>query len=314
MVAASRVVAIGGGHGLARTLDALQRCGCAPTAVVTVADDGGSSGRLRRDHGIVALGDMRMALLALADPHALSRLFAHRFASGELAGHALGNLALLALVEAHGGDVVAAVGDAAAMLGCTGQVLPCTTADVTLIADVDGAPVHGQVSIARTAGRHRSVWLDPPDPPACAEAVAAIAEADGVVLGPGSLFTSILPNLLVPGIVDALAGRPLVYVANLTAQEGETDGMDLQAHVDTLLAHLPGSASVDVVVHDGPTPVGGGPALGVDADGPQVAAVHRADLAVRRPDGTAVASHDPELLAAALVRVLDRRTGPRHGS
>jgi uncharacterized cofD-like protein len=300
-----RVVAVGGGHGLARTLDALVRLGVEPTAVVTVADDGGSSGRLRRQHGVMALGDMRMALETLAPDGDLADVFGHRFAVGDLAGHALGNLVLLALIEHHGGDVVAAMRRAAGVLRCRGEVLPCTTAEVTLVAEVDGAHVEGQVAIATTAGRHRDVWLEPRDPDACEEAVAAIGRADAVVLGPGSLFTSIIPNLLVPGIARAVAqaGTPVVYVANLTSQPGETGGMDLQAHVDALLGHLPGAA-ITVIAHAGPDPAGSGDPLRAEVAHDRVAAVHRADLALRRADGAPVAAHDPARLAAALAAVL----------
>ncbi|WP_370328263.1 uridine diphosphate-N-acetylglucosamine-binding protein YvcK [Euzebya sp.] len=297
-----RIVAIGGGHGLARTLEALVHLARRPTAIVTVADDGGSSGRLRQQHGIVALGDMRMALESLAGDRDLADLFEHRFADGELRGHAVGNLALLALVERHDGDVVAAVAAAARLLGCQGAVVPCTTDDVTLVAEVDGAPVEGQVAIQTTPGRHRAVWLEPRDPAACPAAVAAIEAADVVLLGPGSLYTSIVPNLLVPGIRAALerSQARLAYVANLTGQLGETGGMDLQDHVDVLCAHLPTAASLTVVAHRGPAPRGSGAPLGVAVDHPQVAAVIADDLAARREDGTVVAAHDPAQLAKAL--------------
>jgi uncharacterized cofD-like protein len=299
------ITAVGGGHGLARSLEALLALGADPTAVVTVADDGGSSGRLRRQHGVMALGDMRMALQTLATDDAWAVLFGHRFAGGDLGGHALGNLAMLALVERAGGDVVAALDEAARLLGCRGRVLPCTTDPVTLVAEVDGRPVAGQVAIATTSGRHRAVWLEPRDPAACAEAVEAIAGADAVVLGPGSLYTSIIPNLLVPGIADALraAAAPIAYVANLTGQPGETGGMDLQAHVDALLAHLPGTEVV-VVVHDGPPARGSGDPLGTAVVHDRVAAVHRADLATRATDGTPLAAHDPLALARALEPLL----------
>lgn len=301
-----RVVAIGGGHGLSRTLLALRGLGLAPTAVVTVADDGGSSGRLRREHGVVALGDMRMALTSLATQDGLSSLFGHRFTGGTLGGHALGNLALLALVEQADGDVVAGVARAAELLGCHGRVLPCTTAAVTLVAALDDAQVAGQVAVMTADGPLRSVWVEPVDPPACPEAVEAIMAADAVVLGPGSLFTSIVPNLLVPGIAEAVASTParLIHVANLNVQGGETSGMDAQAHLDVLLAHL-GRQGLDVVVHDGPPPIGSGPALVPDLSGPQIRAVHRADLAERSGDDR-LAAHEPARLAEVLQPLLAR--------
>ncbi|HUG86487.1 MAG TPA: gluconeogenesis factor YvcK family protein [Euzebya sp.] len=302
------VVAVGGGHGLARTLNALLRLGQRPTAIVTVADDGGSSGRLRRDHGIIAVGDMRMALQTLAQDSDMARLFAHRFGQGTLHGHALGNLALLALAETHGGDFVAAVHEAGQMMGCRGTVIPCTTDDVTLVAAVDGAVVDGQVAVAHTPGRHRSVWLEPRDPKACPEAVAAIHAAEAIVLGPGSLFTSVIPNLLVPDIARAIASSagPVVYVANLTTQRGETDGMDLVDHVDALLDHLPGQGSIEVIVHAGPQPTGGGSPLKTIAGGPRIRRVRATDLAARRADGTVVAAHDPVALSRVLKAALDR--------
>ncbi|CAN5375436.1 uridine diphosphate-N-acetylglucosamine-binding protein YvcK [soil metagenome] len=303
------MVAIGGGHGLSRTLEALLRAGHQPTAVVTVADDGGSSGRLRRDHGVIAVGDMRMALLTLAGPTPTARLFAHRFGRGDLEGHALGNLALLALAETHGGDFVAAVDEAAVLLGCRGRVIPCTVDDVTLVAAVDGAEVAGQVAVAQTPGHHSSVWLEPREPAACPDAVEAIAGAGALVLGPGSLFTSIIPNLLVPGIAAAVAASraPIAYVANLTAQPGETGDMDLQAHVDALLAHLPGGRDVDVVAHVGAAPQGAGTPLAPQVAGDRVGRLHTADMALRRTDGAVVAAHDPDALSLVLQQFLSSR-------
>lgn len=307
------VTAIGGGHGLARTLEALLHLGIEPTAVVTVADDGGSSGRLRQAHGILALGDMRMALQTLAGgSHQqgqsvnLADLFGHRFDHGDIAGHALGNLILLALVQQHEGDVATAVQLAGQMLACRGQVLPCTVDDVTLVAQIDEGHVQGQVAIQNAPGRHRSVWLEPRAPSACTGAVDAIARADVILLGPGSLYTSIIPNLLVPGIAAAIgdSDAPLVYVANLTGQPGETGGMSLQDHVHALLTYLPAGRHIEVIAHDGPAVSGSGRSLDPVVDLPRVPAVHRSDLAARRPDGTAVAAHDPKRLAGLLDAVL----------
>lgn len=302
----ARVVAIGGGHGLSRTLRALRLLDLAPTAVVTVADDGGSSGRLRREHGIIALGDMRMALTSLAEHEDLAEVFGHRFSRGTLGGHALGNLALLALVEAEDGDVIGGLRRAAGLLGCHGVVLPCTTEAVTLVAAVDDEEVEGQVAVGTADGTLRSVWLEPAAPAACAEAVTAIAEADVVVLGPGSLFTSIIPNLLVPGIAEAVAATParLVHVANLTAQGGETGDMDARAHVEALLAHL-GGREIEVVVHAGPAPHGSGSALDPDIEGPGVARLVGADLAEEDGEGGRRAAHDVPRLAQAIRRVLE---------
>ena len=306
MAGAERVVAIGGGHGLSRTLEALRLMEVDATAVVTVADDGGSSGRLRRERGIIALGDMRMGLLALAPPGPLPEVFGHRFNGGGLDGHSLGNLALVAMIEQAGGDVLAAMERAAQLLDCRGRVWPCTTDDVTLVAAIDGTEVEGQVAVATTEGRDRRVWLEPEEPQACPLAMEAIDEADLVVLGPGSLFTSIIPNLLVPGIAEALddTDARIVYAANLTAQAGETAGMSARAHVEALLDYLPERTSIEVLCHDGPEPDGSGPALPPDVSGRGVTSVHHADLA--EGDGPhRVGAHDPVRLAAAIRRLLD---------
>lgn len=305
-VAGRRVVAIGGGHGLARTLEALLLLDVDPTAVVTVADDGGSSGRLRREQGVIALGDIRMALETLAGDGAWSEMLGHRFAAGYLQGHALGNLILLAMIEQAEGDVVAALDRALTVLGARGRVLPCTTDRVSLSAEVDGVRVDGQVAVATTAGRRRTVWLEPADPMACVEAVDAIAAADVIVMGPGSLYTSIIPNLLVPGITAAVAASdvPIVYVANLTWQPGETAGMDLRDHVLALAACLPPSRRLRVLLHDGPRAEGSGDPLGTDLADVPLESVTQADLAQRRADGVPVAAHDAKRLALALQSLL----------
>ncbi|HET9289578.1 MAG TPA: uridine diphosphate-N-acetylglucosamine-binding protein YvcK [Actinomycetes bacterium] len=237
-----RVVALGGGHGLAVTLTALRLLGVEPTAVVAVADDGGSSGRLRRDLGLLPPGDLRKAMLALADPTAEAReLFAYRFERGDLAGHNLGNLALAALTDLKGG-FLEAIQAAAGWLGVHGQVLPATLVPVRLCGRVDGRQVEGQVAIMTATGRVESVWLEPRDPAAVPAAVRAIGEADLVLLGPGSTFTSVVPNLLVPELAAALVATSerLVYVCNLEAQAGETSGFAPESHLAAILDHCPG--------------------------------------------------------------------------
>jgi uncharacterized cofD-like protein len=237
-----RVVALGGGHGLAVTLTALRLLGVEPTAVVAVADDGGSSGRLRRDLGLLPPGDLRKAMLALADPTAEVReLFAYRFERGDLAGHNLGNLALAALTDLKGG-FLEAIQAAAGWLGVHGQVLPATLVPVRLCGRVDGRHIEGQVAIATATGRVESVWLEPRDPAAVPAAVRAVGEADLVLLGPGSTFTSVVPNLLVPELAAALTAvsERLVYVCNLEAQPGETSGFAPESHLAAILDHCPG--------------------------------------------------------------------------
>jgi uncharacterized cofD-like protein len=236
-----RVAALGGGHGLAVTLTALRLLGLAPTAVVAVADDGGSSGRLRRDLGLLPPGDLRKAMLALADPAAdVRELFGYRFERGDLAGHNLGNLALAALTDLKGG-FPEALEEASRWLRVHGQVLPSTLVPVRLCGLVDGRQVEGQVAIGTASGRVESVWLEPRAPAAVPAAVDAVRRADLVLLGPGSTFTSVVPNLLVPELAAALteAGR-LVYICNLEAQPGETSGFPPEAHLAAILDHCPG--------------------------------------------------------------------------
>jgi uncharacterized cofD-like protein len=242
------VVALGGGHGTATTLRALRRITDQITAVVSVADDGGSSGRLRELLHTVALGDLRMCLVALAAPDsALAEGFAHRFSEGELAGHPMGNIALAGLVETTG-DLLKAVDTAAAALGAVGRVFPATTEPVTLKAFADGREVAGQVAVSR-AGDIRRVGLVPMDPQTPPEVAKAIDEADQVVIGPGSLYTSVLAATLPPTVLGALASTRAqrVFVCNLHPQVPETAGYDVAAHVAALCAH---GVDVDVVVCD----------------------------------------------------------------
>ena len=258
-----RVVALGGGHGLAASLQGLRRVTPHLTAVVTVADDGGSSGRLRDELGIVPPGDLRMALSALAGEddwgRTWERLVQHRFAGdGPLAGHPVGNLLLAALTQMEG--VVPALDLVGRLLGSTGRVLPasCTPLDIHAQVlgidadDPDGLTlVRGQVAVATTAGRVATIGLHPHDPPACAEAVAAVLDAEWVVLGPGSWFTSVLPHLLVPGLREALEQTTAqrVVALNLAPQRGETEGFSPEAHLEVLQAHAPG-LPLDVVLAD----------------------------------------------------------------
>lgn len=303
-----RVVAIGGGHGLARALESLCAIGAEPTAVVTVADDGGSSGRLRADLDVIAPGDLRMALLAMARNHDLAAALAHRFAHGELEGHALGNLLLVGLAEQLGG-FVPALDAAAKLLDCAGRALPSTTQSVGLHAKVGDVRIDGQRHIARARGGVRSLWLSPPAPNACEEAVEAIATADTVMLGPGSLYTSVIANLLVPGIADAVAATParLVYVSNLRTQPGETLGMDAAAHVEALRSHLGGRRLDTVVLHDGPVAADGGATpLGTDVPDDVAHEVIRVDLS-EHVDGRVTAAHDLDRLSAVLADVLSSR-------
>ncbi|GIH28301.1 putative gluconeogenesis factor [Acrocarpospora phusangensis] len=254
-----KVVALGGGHGLHASLSALRRVTADLTAVVTVADDGGSSGRLRRELGVLPPGDLRMALAALCGDdewgQTWSRVVQHRFRSGgELHGHAVGNLLIVALWELLD-DPVQALEWVGRLLGAHGRVLPMAAVPLDIQAEVelDGlvTTVRGQVACALTPGRVQAISLVPPDPPVSPEAVRAIHDADWVVFGPGSWFTSVLPHLKVPELARALcatSARRLV-ILNLAPQPGETDGFSPQEHLEVLRQHAP-TLLVDAVVAD----------------------------------------------------------------
>jgi uncharacterized cofD-like protein len=290
-----RVVALGGGHGLAAALRAARRYAGAITAVVSVADDGGSSGRLRRDLDVLPPGDLRKCLVALAAPDSRwAAAFEHRFRAGELDGHPLGNLVLAGLGETLG-DPVAAIDEAARLLGAVGQVRPATAEPVVLKADVDGASVEGQVAVMTVAGRIHRVELVPRDAPADPDAVAAIAAADQVVLAPGSLYTSLLPVLCVAGVRAAVADTPaqVVQVGNLRPQPPETTGLDAADHLRAVLDH---GARVDVFLtqRDG--------ALAVDEARIAGWGVRPVSADVAGRSGLV---HDPARLASALEDLLE---------
>jgi uncharacterized cofD-like protein len=290
------------------------------TAVVTVADDGGSSGRLRSELGALPPGDLRMALAALAGRDdwgaAWALLAQHRFeGTGSLAGHPVGNLIITALADQLG-DPVAALDMTGRLLGVVGRVLPLATAPLEIVADVvgldpadPGAPteVRGQVAVATTAGRVVTVRVEPPEPPACPEAVQAVMEADWALLGPGSWFTSVIPHLLVPEMAKALAGSRArrAIALNLSPQPGETDGFSPETHLEVLAAHAP-DLELDFVVADERTVVSGLASLREAAAGFGAELVV-ADVACR--DGTP--RHDPERLAAVYQDIFSRKGGDR---
>ncbi|MCY1138795.1 uridine diphosphate-N-acetylglucosamine-binding protein YvcK [Actinoplanes sp. Pm04-4] len=319
-----RVVAFGGGHGLSASLRALRRSAAQLkldiTAVVTVGDDGGSSGRLLAERdALLPPGDLRQALAALADDQPTTQrtaqLLQYRFAEipavrGEgpdpLVGHAVGNLLLLGLMEMLG-DPVQALDQAAAMVGARGRVLPMARHAIGIEADVRGADpdrphevvtVRGQHAVAVAHGHVEAVRIEPADPPVCAQAIAAIDEADWLIFGPGSWFTSVLPHLMVPGLAEAIMKSPARRLVTLNlATENETLGLSAADHLAALHWYLPG-LRVDVVLADGkwvgePEPVRrAAEALG--------ARLVLAPVAVA--DGSP--RHDPGSLGVALVPVL----------
>ncbi|MEO7588378.1 MAG: uridine diphosphate-N-acetylglucosamine-binding protein YvcK [Arachnia sp.] len=258
-----KVVAFGGGHGLSASLTALRRVTDHLTAVVTVADDGGSSGRLRRELGCLPPGDLRMALAALCSDDQEGRTWASvlqsRFTGeGSLAGHAIGNLLIAGLWQQLG-DPVAGLDMVADLLRTRGRVLPMSSIPLEIEADVlgldDGTPdelstLRGQATIAGTPGTVQAVRLIPKGPPACPEAVEAIMDADSVVLGPGSWFTSVIPHLLVPDLSRAITttSAQRVLVLNI-APADETDGFTASRHIELLAEHAP-HLRLDVVIAD----------------------------------------------------------------
>jgi uncharacterized cofD-like protein len=247
-----KIVALGGGTGLSMALRGLKECTGNLTAIVTVADDGGSSGRLRRNLGVPPPGDLRNCMVALADVEPLmENLFQYRFNHGsELDGHSFGNLFIVAMTGVTG-NFEQALQESSRVLAVRGKVLPSTLADVTLCAEMeDSATVEGESKITESGNRIQRVYLQPCAPEAQPDAVKAILDADFVVVGPGSLYTSLIPNLLVPGIAKALIDSRAykVYVCNVATQPGETDGYGIEAHVDGILRHLEGVNPFDAVL------------------------------------------------------------------
>ncbi|WP_232796957.1 gluconeogenesis factor YvcK family protein [Blastococcus atacamensis] len=310
------MVAFGGGHGLAVALAAWRGITPELTAVVTVADDGGSSGRIRREMPVLPPGDLRMALAALAGDEerqqTLAALFQHRFGgSGVLAGHPVGNLLLTGLAELHGGDTVRALDELGELLGARGRVLPMADEPLDLVARVETADpddparvrtIRGQVAIAATPGRVREIRVSPADPQVHPDVLRAIAEADVVSLGPGSWYTSVLPHLLVPQLRAALAAATarVVVVLNLEPQPGETDGFSPEEHLTVLRAHL-GGVALHSVIADAESVVDRRGLLDAVRD----CGAELLLASVAEPDGAP--RHDPERLSAALASVVGRR-------
>jgi uncharacterized cofD-like protein len=289
----SKVVALGGGHGLSVALRAIRVYAGEITAVVSVADDGGSSGRLRRDLDVPAPGDLRKCLLALADPdNPWVQPLEHRFRSGDLADHPLGNLMIVGLAEALG-DLPAALDQMGAMLGAVGRVLPATAGPVSLTANVGERGVTGQVAIAQAGDRARihDVRLVPEDAAACPDALAAIARADQVIWAPGSLYTSIVAVVCVPEIRDAVArasGR-VIQIANVEI-ENETAGLDGTDHLEAMHEH---QGRVDTFVYD--------PVHGLPVDEVRVRALGAIPVAASIASES---GHDPPQLARTLAALL----------
>lgn len=300
------VVALGGGHGLSATLRALRRVTDRVTAVVGVADDGGSSGRLRDELGVLPPGDLRMALAALCGDdtwgRTWSRVIQHRFGGdGELAGHSLGNLLIAALWE-ETADPIEGLDWVAALLGAHGRVLPCSEQPLHIVAEVaEIGTVRGQVEIATTPGRVERVWLEPDDPVAPTDVIEAISNAHTIVMGPGSWFTSVIPHVLIPNLLDALVETKARRVLLLNIDpDPETEGYDVAEHIRLLSAHAPDLTFDAVladerVVHDQAAVIRAAQSVGAEL------VINRIAFADRDRAGL----HDPDLLASALGPLID---------
>ena len=322
-------MAIGGGTGLSTLLRGLKEHTSNLTAVVAVADDGGSSGVLREELGIPPVGDIRRCIAALADAEPLmSELLQYRFpgstsdqtveSGGALGGHAVGNLLIAAMTAVEGGDFEEGLRQMNRVLAVRGQVVPATATPLTLHAELaDGTVVDGQSAIALVPAIARA-WITPTDVRASEDALAAIAEAELIVLGPGSLYTSLLPSLLLPEIRDAVAASPAlrVFICNVATQQGETTGFDLSDHVEALVAHA-GPDVVDVVLGNnqfGARQPAGYPAQAVHLRWPpSIASPPRLALEDVVDPGNSH-HHDPARLAAAVIGLYEREGGSRRRS
>jgi uncharacterized cofD-like protein len=315
-----KIVAIGGGTGLSTLLRGLKRSTSNLTAVVTVTDDGGSSGRLQKELGILPPGDIRNCLVALSDDEALvTDLFQYRFLDGEgLSGHSFGNLFLAALTSVTG-NFDKAVKESSRVLNIKGRVLPATLENVRLCARLeDGTIVRGETSISQSHKAIVKLFLDPSHVQALREVFDAIRDADAIVLGPGSLYTSILPNLLVGGVAQAVADSRAVkmYICNVMTQPGETDDFTASSHVRTLLEQSgrrvcdyaivneePPRLLLEAYAEEGQTPVTPDRAA-IEALGVRV-------VGARVISETQTVRHDPERLAEVVLKLIDEHVAAR---
>jgi len=309
-----KIVAIGGGTGLSMLLRGLKGYTSNLTAIVTVADDGGSTGRLRQEFGVIAPGDIRQCIAALADAEPLvTKLFQYRFSEGSgLEGHSFGNLFIVAMAEVTG-NFEAGIHETGRVLNVRGDIFPSTLEDVTLSARTrENEMVHGEHNITERGAAIRQVYLNPPSAAAHPDAVRAILDADLIVIGPGSLFTSVMPNVLVEGIRKALAVTSAfrVFVCNVATQHGETDGFSVTDHLEAIQRHI-GRGMIDAVVANN----------NVAAALPE--AWNSAAVAANKIGGGALSGvwvveadvvaeenryrHDPAKLAATILRLYDER-------
>jgi uncharacterized cofD-like protein len=313
-----RIAVIGGVHGLSVLLRGLKAYSNKITAIVTVADDGGSSGRLRKSFGILPPGDIRNCLAAMSNDEAmLAQLFQYRFPNGSsgLDGHSFGNLFISALTDITG-SFEEAVAESGRVLSVSGRVLPSTLHNVQLVADVrlpyliSEVRVAGESQIPESNGKVRRVWLEPNTPPAFPHAIRALLTADVIVIGPGSLYTSILPNLLVPDIANAIrSSRALkLYVCNVATQIGETDGFSCVDHLIAIEDHA-GKGLFDIVIANNNCNAklpSGIDWISIDDDLNMYFAIYSGDLV----DPAMPWRHDGVVLSRVIIDLLEERTGP----
>jgi uncharacterized cofD-like protein len=300
-----RIVAIGGGTGLSSLLRGLKAYTSNLSVIVTVADDGGSSGRLREEYRILPPGDFRQCLIALADAEPLMKqLFDHRFKEGSLDGHSFGNLFIMAMADVTG-NFEKALRESGKVLAVKGTIIPSTLQDVTLVASINGHVVEGESKIPKQNAPISQVFLKPDGALLNPEALQAIMSAELVVIGPGSLYTSILPNLLVEGMVEAIKASPAlkVYICNLASQEGETEGYDVDDYLRVLHEHIGVNIFDFVLVNSNNShmPTGG-----------QSQVIFRPEDSTKHPEvrfiGADVVNvripshHDPDKLARSIMR------------
>lgn len=315
-----RIVVVGGGTGLSTLLRGLKHYSANITAIVTVADDGGSSGRLRREMGGIPPGDIRNCLTALADEEKLlTELFQYRFENGTgLSGHSFGNLFLSAMNEITG-DWEQAIAASSQVLAIRGRVLPATLSDVKLWANLsDGRYIEGESNITKARGNIDEIGCWPENPPALPQAVEAIKEADYIIVGPGSLYTSIIPNFLVPELVDAIAARqvPRIYICNIMSEPGETQGYTVSKHVEAIdrscghylfdavlvQKRLPSESVINRYLKEGSTPVILDRKAVTDSG-------RRIVIANIMNEENHTVRHDPDRLAKVLVKWYERTRG-----
>lgn len=310
-----KIVVVGGGTGLSTLLRGLKQYSCNLTAIVTVADDGGSSGKLRNELGIQPPGDVRNCLVALANTEdVMVKLFSYRFKGGALENHSLGNLLLAGLTNIFG-DFQKGIEQVGKVFAIRGKVFPSTLEQVVLFADFeDGTRVYGQTAVRDTEGKIHRVYLEPSDCHPLPEALQAIEEADLIVLGPGSLYTSVLPNLLVVGLREKIreVKAPCVYVCNVMTEKGETDGYRVSDHLKAILDHC-GAGFIDAVLAakgkiNAPLPerYGAEDAVPVITDPKEVEKLGVKYYEANLMQVGNVVRHDPDRLAKELISLLFR--------